>query len=68
VLPDQAAAYCPRPNPVAQHQHANSLQITLFANELVVRSHEQKQVTRCFVTSSGDRCDAPPTLGHGATS
>jgi hypothetical protein len=33
------------PNPVARRQKANSLQIALFTNELVARSHEQKQVT-----------------------
>jgi hypothetical protein len=47
-LPDQAAACCPWPNPVAHHQHANSLQLGLFSSEFVVRSHEQKRVTRCF--------------------
>jgi len=30
------------------------LHVIAFANELVVRSHEQKQVTRCFVASLGD--------------
>jgi hypothetical protein len=47
VLPDQAAAYCPWPNPVARGLTANSLQIALFAIELVARSHEQEQVTGC---------------------
>ena len=59
MLPDQAAVYCPRPNPVAHRKDANSLQISCFANGFVVRSHEQKQVTRCFVASFGDtNCNA----------
>jgi hypothetical protein len=59
VLPDQAAAYCPWPNPVARSLTANSLQIGRFAIELVARSHEREQVTGCSLPVRAKPANSP---------